>query len=153
VLPTTQSTLKATEEWFRQASKVERKVYEQTWTKVKMEMLRLEVAAVVLSDEVFKLKPNALIAGVFGIAKFYLGDLKNAAGYIRNAQLCPALHAGDGRAHMVATPVSSNRMRMDKEETQKSGETGGIGLLVRQRTKPDGRATAVRGPRKQSDLR
>jgi hypothetical protein len=70
---------KATEEeWFRQASKVERKVYEQTDEGTKMlKMLRLEEAAAAFGRSIQTETKRLLVVSC--IAKFYLGDFGRAA--------------------------------------------------------------------------
>jgi tetratricopeptide (TPR) repeat protein len=124
---------KATEaEWLRQASKVERKVYEQTNEGMKMlKMLRLEEAATAF-DQVFKLKPNAYLWQA-GIAKFYLGDLANAADiFARNAITFESkfgMPATEERIWLHACKLKLYKS-MDKEDKKRVRATGGIEALL-----------------------
>jgi tetratricopeptide (TPR) repeat protein len=124
---------KATEaEWLRQASKVERKVYEQTEEGMKMlKMLRLEEAAAAF-DQVFKLRPKAYLWQA-GIAKFYLGDLANAADiFARNAVTFESkfgLPATEERIWLHACKLKLYK-NMDKEDKKRVRETGGIEALL-----------------------
>jgi tetratricopeptide (TPR) repeat protein len=119
-------------EWLRQASKKERKVYEQTEEGMKMlKMLQLEEAAVAF-DQVFALRPNAYLWQA-GIAKFYLGDLKSAADiFARNAITFESkfgLPATEERIWLHACKLKLFNS-MDKEDKKRVRETGGVEALL-----------------------
>jgi hypothetical protein len=123
--------VKATEEeWFRQASDIEQKVYRLTEAGIKaLKMFDLDSASSKF-DEVFKLRPSAYLWQA-GIVKYYLNELEEAARiFSESASIFESRYGEPASEERIWRNACELKLfnSLDKRERQRIEESGGINL-------------------------
>jgi tetratricopeptide (TPR) repeat protein len=123
--------LKATEEeWFRQASEIEQKVFRYTEDGMKaLKTFDLDKASSSF-DQVFKLRPSAYLWQA-GIVKFYQNELEEAARiFSQSATVFESRYGEPASEERIWRNACQLKLlsSLDKRERRRIGEIGGINL-------------------------